>query len=232
MHRRLWLLVGAAVAVGIIATTATATSKVAGSARASDATPAAAPFAESWAQVPRTTAGRKAKNVVVVGEEQDVNGFNTILNCCNQLAGSYIGNFEASHGAFNLNEKGVYFKDLVSAASATKTTLSYTIRPDANWYWGGKKLPLTYKDFVYTWQQCIDRRTTSSTRARRTTRSRATPTRARSRSRSSGRLAPRRQRLEAVWSVRQLAVDLRRYLPRQRAGRDGLQQDLNRLHLW
>ena len=50
----------------------------------------------------------------------------------------------------------MYFKDLVSAASATKTGLSYTIRPDANWYWGGKKLPVTYKDFVYTWQQYID----------------------------------------------------------------------------
>ncbi len=156
MHRRLWLLVGAAIAVGIVATSATATSRGAGSARAADATPAAAPFAQSWAHVPRTTAGRKAANVVVVGEEQDINGFNTVLNCCNQLAGQYIGNFEAIHGAYNLNEKGVYFKDLVSAASATKTGLSYTIRPDANWYWGGKKLPVTYKDFVYTWQQYID----------------------------------------------------------------------------
>jgi peptide/nickel transport system substrate-binding protein len=156
MHRRLWLLVGAAVAVAVVATSATATSKVVGSARAADATPAAAPFAESWAQVPRTTAARKAKNVVVVGEEQDINGFNTILNCCNQLAGQYIGNFEAIRGAFNLNEKGVYFKDLVTAGAATKTSLSYTIRPDANWYWGGKKLPVTYKDFVYTWQQYID----------------------------------------------------------------------------
>jgi peptide/nickel transport system substrate-binding protein len=151
--------------VGILAASATATGRVAGAASASGATPAAAPFAESWAKVPRTTAGRKASNVVVVGEEQDINGFNTALNCCNQLAGNYIGAFEAQHGAFNLNEKGDYFKDLVSAAAATKTTLSYTIKPNAFWYWGGKKLPVTYKDFVYTWQQYIDPKNDVVTRA-------------------------------------------------------------------
>ena len=163
MHRRLWLLVGAAIAVGVIATSATATGQVAAS--ATGAYSHAAPFAESWAQVPRTTEGRKAKNVVVVGEEQDINGFNTALNCCNQLAGQYIGNFEAIHGAFNLNEKGDYFKDLVSAASATKTGVSYTIRKDAFWYWGGKKLPVTYKDFVYTWQMYNDPKNDVVTRA-------------------------------------------------------------------
>jgi len=163
MHRRLWLLVGAAITVGVIATSATATGQVA--ARATGAYSHAAPFAQSWAQVPRTTAGRKAKNVVVVGEEQDINGFNTVLNCCNQLAGQYIGNFEAIHGAFNLNEKGDYFKDLVSAASASTKGVSYTIRPDANWYWGGKKMPVTYKDFVYTWQQYNDPKNDVTTRA-------------------------------------------------------------------
>src|SRR5262249_32459691 len=44
-------------------------------------------------------------------------------------------------------------KDVVSAASADKSGVSYTIRQDANWYWGGKKVPVTYKDFLYTLQQ-------------------------------------------------------------------------------
>ena len=166
MHRRLWLLAGVLVAVAVTAASATATGRVAaGSASASGAASAAAPFAESWAKVPRSSAARKASNVVVVGEEQDINGFNTALNCCNQLAGSYIGNFEAIRGAFNLNEKGEYFKDLVSSASATSKTLSYTIKPNAYWYWGGKKLPLTYKDFVYTWQQYIDPKNDVTTRS-------------------------------------------------------------------
>jgi ABC-type transport system substrate-binding protein len=151
MHKRLWLLVGAAAAILIVATSATATTKVAGSAKGAES--AAAPFSESWANVPRTTAGRKAKNILVFGEEQDINGFNVDLSCCNQLAGNFLGAVEALRGAFVQNEKGIWIKDLVSSATATKTSLSYTIKPNANWYWGGKKLPVTYKDFVYTLQQ-------------------------------------------------------------------------------
>jgi ABC-type transport system substrate-binding protein len=138
----------------LLAASATATTKVAGSARGAESS--AAPFAQSWAKVPQTTAGRKAKSVLVFGVEQDINGFNTALACCNQLIGAFMGPNEALHGAYNQNEKGVWFKDLVSQASATKTSLSYTIKPNANWYWGGKKLPVTYKDFVYTLQKIDD----------------------------------------------------------------------------
>ena len=65
MHRRLWLFAGTAVAILSLAAAASATTKVAGVAHTSDATSAAAPFALSWANVPRTTAGRKAKSVLV-----------------------------------------------------------------------------------------------------------------------------------------------------------------------
>jgi peptide/nickel transport system substrate-binding protein len=154
MHKRLWLLAGAAVAVMILATSATATSKVAATARGAES--AAAPFAWSWAQVPRTHEGRKAKSVLVFGVEQDVNGFNTNLACCNQLIGNFMGLTEAMHGAFIQNNTGLWVKDIVTDAKATPTTLSYSIRKDANWYWGGKKVPVTYKDFVYTLQQIVD----------------------------------------------------------------------------
>jgi len=151
MHRRLWLLAGAAAAVLLLAASATATSS--GSSRVLGGTPAAAPFAQAWAKVPTTTAGRKAANIVVFGAEQDINGFNNDLNCCNQLWAGFMGHVEALHGAFNVNQKGQFFKDLVSSASASKTGVTYTIKPNANWYWGGKKIPVTYKDFVYTLQQ-------------------------------------------------------------------------------
>jgi ABC-type transport system substrate-binding protein len=154
MHRRLWLLAGAAAAVLLVAASATATTKHAGSSQARlGATAAAAPFAESWANVPLTSAGRKAANVVVVGAEQTFNGFNTNLNCCNQLWATFAGGEETSHGAFLQDQKGLWQKDLVSSAAASKTGVTYTIRNDAYWYWGGKKLPVTYKDFVYTLQQ-------------------------------------------------------------------------------
>jgi len=153
MQRRLWLLAGAAAAVLLLAASATATSSGSQTSARSAGTPAAAPFAQAWAHVPTTTAGRKAANIVVFGAEQDINGFNTVLNCCSQLWAGFMGNVEASHGAFNQDNKGQWFKDLVTAASASKTGVSYTISPTANWYWGGKKVPVTYKDFVYTLQQ-------------------------------------------------------------------------------
>jgi peptide/nickel transport system substrate-binding protein len=153
MKKRVVLLTGAVAAVLLVAASATAKTT---SARASLGTPAAAPFAQAWAQVPRTPQARRAANVVVFGAEQDIDGFNVNLSCCNELWAGNMGNTEALHGAFIPNQKGLWVKDLVSSASATKTSLSYTIRPDAWWYWGGKKVPVTYKDFVYTLQKILD----------------------------------------------------------------------------
>ena len=76
MQRRLLLLAGVGAAVLLVAASATATTKVSGSANGSSL--AAAPFAESWANVPRTPAARKAKTVLVFGAEQDITGFNTL----------------------------------------------------------------------------------------------------------------------------------------------------------
>jgi len=138
-----------------VAATATATAKVAGTASAAGATPAAAPFSESWAQVPHTAAARQAKTSLVFGQEQDIVGFNTSLTCCNQFWAG-VQTVPVIRGAYIVDNKLQHLKDLVSDAKATKTTLTYTIRKDANWNWGGKKVPVTYKDFVYTWQQLVD----------------------------------------------------------------------------
>jgi peptide/nickel transport system substrate-binding protein len=134
---------------------ATATA-VGHNARASSgAQSAAAPFAAAWANVPRTTEGRKAKNILVFGAEQDIVGFNGALTCCNQFWAA-VQLVPVIRGAFNVDNKLRHIKDLVSDAKATKTTLSFTIRKDANWNWGGKKVPVTYQDFAYTWQQLVD----------------------------------------------------------------------------
>ena len=126
MHRRLWLLAGAAAALLVLATSATATTKITGSASASRGTPAAMPFAQAFAHTPRTPAARKAKLTTIWAEEQDINGFNNNLNCCNQLSGGLIGNFEAIHGACNVNSKGTYFLDLAKSAAANATGIVYT----------------------------------------------------------------------------------------------------------
>jgi peptide/nickel transport system substrate-binding protein len=153
MHRRLWLLAGAAAALLVLVTSATASHKSAASASASRGTPAAKPFAKVFAHTPRTLAARKAKLTTIWAEEQDINGFNQNLNCCNQLAGGLIAANEAIHGAFNLNDKGQYFLDLASSAKASSTGIVYQIKPNAWWYDGGQKVPVTAADFVYTWQE-------------------------------------------------------------------------------
>ena len=135
----------------LVAATATATTG-----RAHGAKAEAAPFAQAWAHVPRTPAARSAKSVLVFGVRNDVVGFNTTLACCNGLEAGFMGATESGRGAFVQNNKGVWVKDIVTQASVTNTTLSYTIRPNAYWYWGGKKLPVTYKDFVYTLRKLDD----------------------------------------------------------------------------
>src|SRR4051795_1947800 len=72
MIKRLWL--GGAVGLALLAVVSTA-SATAHTSRAGKL--AAAPFAQAWASVPRTTAARRAKDTLVFGMEQDVTGFNT-----------------------------------------------------------------------------------------------------------------------------------------------------------
>ena len=151
--RHRWLTAGAAVAVLVLAASATATGTTAGR---PVATPAAAPFAQSWASVPRTTQARRAKSILVFGMEQDITGFNTALTCCGAYWAAVTGNVPELRGAYNIDDKLRHVLDLVTSAKASAKTLTFNIRPDARWYWGGKKLPVTYKDFAYTWQQFVD----------------------------------------------------------------------------
>jgi peptide/nickel transport system substrate-binding protein len=158
MPKRVLLIVGMALAVLAASSSATATSR-----HSAGAESAAAPFAESWANVPRTSAARKAKDVLVFGQEQDIVGFNALLTCCTQFWGA-VQAVPVIRGAYNVDNKLRHVLDLVSDAKATKSTLSFTIRPNANWNWGGKKLPVTYKDFVYTWKQIVDPKNDLATR--------------------------------------------------------------------
>jgi len=151
MHRRLWLLAGTAATVLLLGASATAAH---GS--AATTTPAAPPFAESWARVPATAAARRAKDTLVFGMEQDIDGFNTNLTCCNEFWAAATGNTPVIRGAYNITNTLQHVTDLITSATATKTSLTLNIRPDANWNWGGRKLPVTYKDFVYTWQQFVN----------------------------------------------------------------------------
>src|SRR6185437_2936897 len=151
MRKRLWLVAGAAATVElVVAAAAAATSKVAARPSAS-----AAPFAQSWSQVPRSPQARQARQTLVFGQEQDVDGFNVNLTCCNEYWAG-VQTVPVIRGAYIVNNRLQHVADLVTAGKATRTSLSFTIRPNAYWYWGGKKLPVTYKDFVYTWKAFVN----------------------------------------------------------------------------
>src|SRR5947207_10913604 len=138
MHKRLWLLAGAAAAVLSIAASASATTKLVGGSSAHAL--AAAPFAQAWAHVPRTTAGRKAKTIAVVGMEQDITGFNLAQADQTAYWAAVTGETPVIRGAYTVDEKGNYHLDLASSVKATKTSLTIHIKKNANWWWGGKKL--------------------------------------------------------------------------------------------
>jgi ABC-type transport system substrate-binding protein len=156
MHRRLWLLAGAAVAVLVVATSASATSRTA-AVPARTVTPAAAPFAQAWAHVPRTVAGRKAKQVAVVAMEQDLSGtWNTNQADSNLAWAIWAGINPTLRSPYVVTNTLDYVPDLATKVVINHKSITYTIRNDAFWNWGGKKLPVTYKDFVYTWQAIVN----------------------------------------------------------------------------
>jgi peptide/nickel transport system substrate-binding protein len=139
-----------------MATSATATANVATSAAARTASLHAAPFAEAWAQVPRTPAARKAKQVLVFGGEQDPSGFN-ILQATQSSEWAVIeGISPVIRGIYIQDNNGNYKLDLASKVVADKSGMTITLRPDAYWNWGGKKLPVTNQDLVYSWKAEID----------------------------------------------------------------------------
>jgi ABC-type transport system substrate-binding protein len=57
---------------------------------------------------------------------------------------------------FNVTDKLKRIPWLVSSASADKKGVTYNIRANANWNIGGKKSPVTYKDFVATWKMILN----------------------------------------------------------------------------
>jgi peptide/nickel transport system substrate-binding protein len=157
MTRRLWLVAGVSAALLAVAT-ASATAHPSHAGRL-----AAAPFAQAWSNVPRTLAARQAKSVLVFGMEQDVTGFNTGEESQNAFWAALTGNTPILRGNYIIDDQAAYHLDLASNVTATKTSLSITIRPDAFWYWQGHpKQPVTYKDYVYTWQQVVDPKNTAA----------------------------------------------------------------------
>ncbi len=130
MGKRLWLLAGAVILASAIMVTG-ATAKEAG------------------------VSSSAAKTTLVFGAEQDINGFNTNLECCNQFWAVVIGNSPVLRGAYIINSKLQYVPDVITSAKLTTSpfTITYNIRKNANWS-DGK--PLTGQDFQWSAQKIND----------------------------------------------------------------------------
>jgi ABC-type transport system substrate-binding protein len=164
MHRRLWFLTAAALAVLAVVGSASAMTREPNATKAS--APAngftmakVAPFAKSWAATPRTPAARAAKSTISIAMEQDIGSGDTWnINQANStlawavwvgwnpiLRSPYVVDYIKGHYKYKL--------DLATKVKVNHKSITYYIRKNANWNWGGKKMPVTWKDFAYTVEQ-------------------------------------------------------------------------------
>ena len=155
MHRRVWFLAAAVVAVLGLAGSAAAVT--AGKSSNSASSLRAAPFAKAWANIPRTPAARAAKKTMVFGLEQTVTGFNLGNADQNAFYAAIVAGTPVIRGTYIINNKGKYLLDMASKVVATKKFLKITIKKNANWNWlGHKAKPVTAADYIYTWKIITD----------------------------------------------------------------------------
>jgi ABC-type transport system substrate-binding protein len=155
MHKRFWLFAGALLAGLLLVAGASAMSMSPSLAKESAAQVKASHVLPAIPGVPDSPAVRKAKKILVFGAEQDVDGFNTALNCCSEYWAGVIGNTTELRGAFIITNRLVYKPDLITKAKAggSPFRVTYYIRKNANWNDG---VPVSASDFIYTWKQFIN----------------------------------------------------------------------------
>jgi peptide/nickel transport system substrate-binding protein len=156
MHRRVWFLAAAVVAV--LGLTGSAAAVTAGKSSSSNASSLhAAPFATAMANIPRTPAARAAKKTMVFGLEQTVTGFNLGNADQNAFYAAIVAGTPVIRGTYIINNKGKYLLDMASKVKATKKSLTIKIKKNANWNWlGHKPKPVTAADYIYTWKIITD----------------------------------------------------------------------------
>ncbi len=150
MHRKIWFLVAAAVAVFALVGSAAASSHSGSQARGGQS------FAKLWA-ANRTPAQRAVNDTVKFGMEQDAGGFNLANQDFTGAWAAYFGETPVIRGNYGINQNGGYFLDLATKVVATSTTLTISIKPGANWGEEGQGVvaPVSAADYIWTWQQLV-----------------------------------------------------------------------------
>jgi peptide/nickel transport system substrate-binding protein len=146
MHRKVWFLVSAAVAVFALT----------GTAAAMGSTSPNVVSAKAFHMANTTPKQRAVSHTLNFGMEQDVSGFDSLNANQDQYWAVVTGETPVIRGNYIVDNKGNYHLDLASSVKATKTTLTITIKNNAYWYWQGHaKSPVTADDYIYTWQQIM-----------------------------------------------------------------------------
>src|SRR5579859_5388044 len=151
MHRKIWFLVAAAVAVFALTGTAAATG----------GRQSMTSFEKAMAHVPRTPQGRASGSTLNFVMEQDVQGFFGLDISETEFWAAVTGVVPEIRGAYLVDNNGNYHLDLASSDSlnATGTKLTIVLRPDAQWFSPGHgTTPVTTADLVYTYQLIVDPR--------------------------------------------------------------------------
>jgi len=149
MHRRIWFLVAAAVAVFALTGTAAATG----------GRQAMTSYQKATANSGRTPQARAANSTLNFGMEQDVQGFFGLDVDETQFWANVTGVVPEIRGNYVVDQNGTYHLDMASAVTATATKLEITIRPDAQWFEvGNGTTPVTAADYAYTYNVIMDGR--------------------------------------------------------------------------
>jgi ABC-type transport system substrate-binding protein len=152
MHRKVWFLAAAALAV--IAVVGSASAMAGGATRAASRMPA---LPAMFASYPKTPAARAHASVLNIAQEQDLPTgctWNFLAQGCNKAWSIWVGVNPILRGPYviSLGKSGkyVYKYDLASKVVANSQYIRYTIRKGAKWNWGGQTSPVTWQDFVYS----------------------------------------------------------------------------------
>jgi len=95
----------------------------------------------------------KAAGTMVIGLEQEPTILNTSIIGGDALANVYIA-VPLWSGAYKIAPNFAFVPELVSSVKVQKNPfrLTYHIKKNAYWNDGGKKVPVTAQDFVFTWK--------------------------------------------------------------------------------
>lgn len=153
MHKRIWFL--AAAALALLAVVGSASAMTRGPKTASSYGKVM-PFAQSWNATPKTPHGRMLKSTINVAQEQDLGagcGWNINQASCTLAWAVWAGwnpILRSPYTVAYVNGSYKYEYDLVSNVTVTSSYIRYTIRKGAKWNWGGATSPVTWQDFAYT----------------------------------------------------------------------------------